>query len=56
MSGKEEGLPGNERRHIEYIPMNVTCNFGKKLKILRPRRKASDGKEYDFKKGFLGVA
>ena len=47
---KEEGLPGNERRHIEYIPMNVTCDFGKKLKILRPRRKASDGKEYDFKK------
>lgn len=47
---KEEGLPGNERRHIEYIPMNVTYDFGKKLKILRPRRKASDGKEYDFKK------
>jgi superfamily II DNA or RNA helicase len=47
---KEEGLPGNERRHIEIIPLNVTYDFGKKLKILRPKKKASDGKEYDFKK------
>lgn len=47
---KDEGLPGNERRKIITIPLNVTYNFGKKLKILRPKRKASDGKEYDFKK------
>lgn len=47
---KEEGLPGNERRRIFTIPLNVTYDFGKKLKILRPRKKASDGKEYDFKK------
>jgi hypothetical protein len=47
---KEEGLPGNERRKIITIPLNVTYDFGKKLKILRPKRKASDGKEYDFKK------
>ena len=47
---KEEGLPGNERREIITIPLNVTYDFGKKLKILRPKRKASDGKEYDFKK------
>ena len=47
---KEEGLPGNERRKIITIPLNVTYNFGKKLKILRPKRKASDGKEYNFKK------
>ncbi len=47
---KEEGLPGNERCKIITIPLNVTYDFGKKLKILRPRRKASDGKEYDFKK------
>ncbi len=46
----EEGLPGNERRKIITIPLNVTYDFGKKLKILRPKRKASDGKEYDFKK------
>lgn len=47
---KEEGLPGNERRKIFTIPLNVTYDFGKKLKILRPKRKSSDGKEYDFKK------
>ena len=47
---KEEGLPGNERRQVFTIPLNVTYDFGKKLKILRPRRKTSDGKEYDFKK------
>lgn len=47
---KEEGLPGNERIKRFKIPLNVTYDFGKKLKILRPKRKASDGKEYDFKK------
>jgi hypothetical protein len=47
---KEEGLPGNEHRKLFTIPLNVTYDFGKKLKILRPRRKASDGSEYDFKK------
>ena len=47
---KEEGLPGNERRKMIHIPLNVTYDFGKKLKILRPKRKRLDGKEYDFKK------
>ncbi len=47
---KEEGLPGNERREISTIPLNVTYDFGKRLKILRPKRKTADGKEYDFKK------
>ncbi|UZJ41422.1 DEAD/DEAH box helicase family protein [Prosthecochloris sp. SCSIO W1101] len=47
---REEGLPGNERRKIITIPLNVTYDFGKKLKILRPKLKASDGKEYDFKR------
>lgn len=46
---KKEGLPGNERRVTISIPLNVTYDFGKKLKILRPKRK-KDGKEYDFKK------
>lgn len=46
---KEEGLPGNEKRVTITIPLNVTHNFGKRLKILRPKRKR-DGKEYDFKK------
>lgn len=47
---REEGLPGNERRHIETIRLNVTYDFGKRLKIIRPKRKDSDGKEYDFKR------
>ncbi len=47
---KEEGLPGNERRHMVTIPFNVTYDFGKKLQVLRPKRKKADGKEYDFKK------
>lgn len=47
---KEEGLPGNEKRVIFTIPLNVTYDFGKKLKILRPKKKSTDGKEYDFKK------
>ena len=47
---KEEGLPGNERRQTITIPLNVTYNFGKRLKTLRPKRKADDGREYDFKR------
>ncbi|MFA7230907.1 MAG: DEAD/DEAH box helicase family protein [Victivallaceae bacterium] len=47
---RDEGLPGNERRHVERVPLNVTYGFGKKLKILRPKKKKFDGEEYDFKK------
>lgn len=46
----DEGLPGNERRRVFTIPLNVTYDFGNKLQIIRPKRKADDGKEYDFKK------
>ena len=47
---EKEVLPGNERRATITIPLNVTFDFGKKLKIVRPKKKSSDGKEYDFKK------
>lgn len=47
---KDEGLPANERRSNFIIPLNVTYNFGKKLKIIRPKKKVSDGMDYDFKK------
>lgn len=47
---KSEGLPGNERRWTERIPLNVTYDFGKRLKIIRPKRKKDDGREYDFRK------
>ncbi len=45
----DEGLPGNERRRVFTIPLNVTYDFGKKLQIIRPKRKTNDEKEYDFK-------
>jgi len=47
---REEGLPGNERKQTITIPLNVTYDLGKKLKVLRPKRKAADGREYDFKR------
>jgi superfamily II DNA or RNA helicase len=47
---KDEGLPGNERRTTIIIPLNVTHDFGKGLKVLRPKKKSDDGREYDFKK------
>lgn len=47
---REEGLPGNERKHAVVIPLNVTHDFGKRLKVLRPKRRRSDGREYDFKR------
>ena len=46
---KEEGFPGNEQRKIFTVPLNV-IDFGNKLKILRPKRKKSDGKDYQFNK------
>jgi len=46
----DEGLPGNERKKVVTVPLNVTYDFGKKLKILRPKRKTSEGREYDFKR------
>lgn len=46
----DEGLPGNERRRIITIPLNVTYNFGKKLQVVRPKFKIGDGREYVFKK------
>lgn len=45
-----EGLPDNKKSFSITIPMNVTKDIGKKLKILRPKKKKLDGKEYDFKK------
>ena len=35
-----EGLPGNERVRKINIPMNVTYDFGKQLKVLAPKRKS----------------
>jgi hypothetical protein len=43
-----EGLPGNERKEVISIPMNVTYDFGKKLKVLRPKRKKDGEKLRDI--------
>ena len=45
----EEGLSVNQNREIIDIPLKVTYEFGKELKILRSKSK-SNGEEYDFKK------
>ena len=47
---KEEELPSNDQKSVYEVPLNITYDFGKELKVLRPRKKASNGKEYDFKR------
>jgi hypothetical protein len=47
---EEEELPSNDHKEVHTIPLNVTYDFGKQLKVLRPREKRGDGREYDFKK------
>jgi hypothetical protein len=47
---EEEELPSNDQKAIYTVPLNITYDFGKKLKVLRPRKKDSNGNEYDFKK------
>ena len=45
---KDEGLPGNDSKEVFRIPMNVTYDFGQQLKVIRPKLKAKDGREYNF--------
>lgn len=47
---KDEGLPGNERKVKITIPLNVTYDFGKKLKVIRPKMREDGTREYDFKR------
>ncbi|WP_306253497.1 DEAD/DEAH box helicase [Parvularcula sp. IMCC14364] len=47
---KEEELPSNDKKEVFPIRLNVTYDFGQNLMVLRPRRKKSNGKEYDFKR------
>lgn len=46
----EEELPSNDQKTVHTIPLTVTYDFGKQLKVLRPREKRGDGREYDFKR------
>jgi hypothetical protein len=45
---KDEGLPGNDSKEVFQIPMNVTYDFGQNLKVIRPKRKTTNGREYNF--------
>ena len=47
---EEEELPPNNQKDVYTIPLNITYEFGHRLKVLRPRRKRDDGREYDFKR------
>jgi superfamily II DNA or RNA helicase len=47
---EEEELPRNDQKQVFKVPLTVTYNFGQRLKVLRPRKKRSDGREYDFKR------
>lgn len=47
---EEEELPRNDQKTIIRVPLTVTYDFGQRLKVLRPRKKRGDGREYDFKR------
>lgn len=46
----QQGLPGNERVTTVRIPMNVTYDVGKRLKVLRPKRKQGEDRDLHFSK------
>lgn len=45
---EDEGLPAGDNKHTMQIPMNLTHDFGQKLKVVRPRTKDGAGREYSF--------
>lgn len=47
---EEEELPRNDQKQVYTVPLTVTYDFGQRLKVLRPRKKRGDGREYDFKR------
>ena len=47
---EEEELPRNDQKQVFTVPLAVTYDFGQRLKVLRPRKKRGDGREYDFKR------
>ena len=44
----DEKLPTGDDKYTMTIPMNLTHDFGQKLKIIRPRQKDGTGREYNF--------
>lgn len=47
---ESEGLPPNDAPHVEEIKLNVTHDFGQKLKILRSKFRKGTQEQYDFRK------
>ncbi|WP_417247418.1 DEAD/DEAH box helicase [Celeribacter sp.] len=47
---EEEELPRNDQKQVFTVPLTVTYDFGQRLKVLRPRKRRDDGREYDFKR------
>ena len=50
---EDEGLPTNDSKEVFTIPMNVTYDFGHKLKVIRPKQKDGSGREYSFNRDGL---
>lgn len=47
---ESEDLPPNDAPHVEEIKLNVTHDFGQKLKILRSKFRKDTQEQYDFRK------
>ncbi len=47
---ESEGLPPNDEPKVTSIELNVTHDFGQKLKILRARFRKDTQEQYDFRK------
>ncbi|MDD5298739.1 MAG: DEAD/DEAH box helicase family protein [Rhodocyclaceae bacterium] len=47
---ESEGLPPNDTPHVDSITLNVTHDFGHKLKILRAKFRKDTQEQYDFRK------
>lgn len=47
---ESEGLPPNDEPKVETIDLNVTHDFGQKLKILRAKFRKDTQEQYDFRK------
>ena len=46
----DEGLPAQDQKHVVRVPLDVTYNYKRNLKVLRPRVRNSDQREYDFRR------
>lgn len=46
---ESEKLPGNEQRNVITVPLSVCRLDNKKLKVLSPKLRKDNGREYNFK-------